>query len=196
MSAAVIEREVCYFATSMEMNFFGNLNVILVLHEDKDRLSLSVELFLSCLFNQLCSFIFFFFYSCKENCALFFFTTPRFYNATEKFVFRPFCLRLFLFFRSGPNLEIAWCYLPFCVYFRGYSLVQARGTFHQIWEKRSYPGTFRCVFWILQFTTVVHYIYLFMLFCSIRCYVVLFLCAIFTLPLISVDKRYHTLSWF
>lgn len=60
MSAAVIEREVCYFATSMEMNFFGNLNVILVLHEDKDRLSLSVELFLSCLFNQLCSFIFFF----------------------------------------------------------------------------------------------------------------------------------------
>ena len=90
-------------------------------------------------------FYFFFFQSCKENCALFFFTTLRFNNATEKFVFRPFCLRLFFFFRRGPNLEIARCYLPFCVYFRGYSLVQARGTIHQIWEKRSYPGTFRCV---------------------------------------------------
>ena len=73
------------------------------------------------------------------------FTKLRFYNATEKFVFCPFCLRLFFFFRRGPNLEIARCYLPFCVYFRGYSLVQARRTFHQIWEKRSYPGTFRCV---------------------------------------------------
>lgn len=61
MSAAVIEREVCYFATSMEMNFFGNLNVILVLHEDKDRLSLSVELFLSCLFNASVMFFYFFF---------------------------------------------------------------------------------------------------------------------------------------
>ena len=59
--------------------------------------------------------------------------------------FATFCLRLFFFFRRGPNLEIARCYLPFCIYFRGYSLVQARGTFHQIWEKRSYPGTFRCV---------------------------------------------------
>lgn len=74
MSAAVIEREVCYFATSMEMNFFGNLNVILVLHEDKDRLSLSVELFLSCLFNASVMFFYFFFLflSCEENCALFF----------------------------------------------------------------------------------------------------------------------------
>ena len=39
---------------------FGNLNVILVLHEDKDRLSLSVELFLSCLFNASVMFFYFF----------------------------------------------------------------------------------------------------------------------------------------
>lgn len=85
MSAAVIEREVCYFATSMEMNFFGNLNVILVLHEDKDRLSLSVELFLSCLFNA--SVMFFYFFSLfvvrGKLCAFFSFTTLRFYIANE-----------------------------------------------------------------------------------------------------------------
>lgn len=60
MSAAVIEREVCYFHGN---EFFGNLNVILVLHEDKDRLSLSVELFLSCLFNASVMFFFIFFFS-------------------------------------------------------------------------------------------------------------------------------------
>ena len=82
MSAAVIEREVCYFHGN---EFFGNLNVILVLHEDKDRLSLSVELFLSCLFNA--SVMFFYFFSLfvvrGKLCAFFPFTKLRFYIANE-----------------------------------------------------------------------------------------------------------------
>ena len=77
MSAAVIEREVCYFATSMEMNFFGNLNVILVLHEDKDRLSLSVELFLSCLFNASVMFFYFFFSFSRARKIVRFFPSRR-----------------------------------------------------------------------------------------------------------------------
>ena len=52
---------------------FGNLNVILVLHEDKDRLSLSVELFLSCLFNASVMFFYFFFLLVVQGklCAFF-----------------------------------------------------------------------------------------------------------------------------
>lgn len=81
----------CYWTWSLLLcdfhgnEFFGNLNVILVLHEDKDRLSLSVELFLSCLFNA--SVMFFYFFSLfvvrGKLCAFFSFTKLRFYIANE-----------------------------------------------------------------------------------------------------------------
>lgn len=70
----------CYWTWSLLLcdfhgnEFFGNLNVILVLHEDKDRLSLSVELFLSCLFNASVMFFYFFFsFSRARKIVRFFF---------------------------------------------------------------------------------------------------------------------------
>ena len=68
----------CYWTWSLLLcdfhgnESFGSLNIILVLHEDKDRLSLSVELFLSCLFNASVMFFYFFSFSRAKKIVRFF----------------------------------------------------------------------------------------------------------------------------